>query len=157
MTELTLELAKKLTQDAESTEFTIDFDELWQWCGYSRKDSAKRMLKSRFFENMDYIESLHCAVEHDNHAGSSLHEKSSATKPMKTWTTPDCAKKFGMLSQTKQGDKVRDYFVKAEKELRAIQANLTPAELVLQQAQRLVDQERKQRELEKEFKIFYLT
>lgn len=37
---------------------------------------------------------------------------------MKIWVTPDCAKKFGMLAQTKEGDKVRNYFVKAEKELR---------------------------------------
>ena len=148
--QLTQELAKQLTQEAESTEFTVDFDELWQWCGYSRKDNAKRMLKSRFFESMDFVETFLTLEEHDNHAGSSLHKKSSATKPMKIWTTPDCAKKFGMLAQTKEGDRVRDYFVEAEKELRAIQANLTPAELLLQQAQRLVDQERKQRELEKE-------
>jgi hypothetical protein len=41
MTELTLELAKQLTQDAESTSFPVDFDELRQWCDYTSKHKAK--------------------------------------------------------------------------------------------------------------------
>lgn len=154
MTELTLELAKQLTQEAESTDFTVDFDELWQWCGYTRKDNAKKVLEKNFNKGLDYEERfLH--FEEWASAGGSSNQPPNRT--IKLYTTPDCAKEFGMLARTEQGRTVRQYFIKAEKELRAIQANLTPAELVLQQAQRLVDQERKQRELEKEFKIFYLT
>lgn len=46
---------------SSSDEFPVNFDDLWQWCGYSRKDSAKRTLESNFEKDFDF--SLHNIVE----------------------------------------------------------------------------------------------
>ena len=35
-------------------DFVIDFDQVWKWLGYSRKDPAKRLLEKSFKENIDY-------------------------------------------------------------------------------------------------------
>lgn len=35
-------------------DFIIDFDTVWKWCGFSRKDPAKRLLEKHFIENTDY-------------------------------------------------------------------------------------------------------
>ncbi len=47
-----IELAKQLVESYE--EFPVDFDLLWQWCGYSRKQKAKDMLIRNFEENFDF-------------------------------------------------------------------------------------------------------
>lgn len=111
MTEFNLELAKQLTQDAEANEFSVDFDLLWQWCGYSRKDNAKRMLKSRFFENMDYVESpLIETSEWKSEDNLSAQEKAIATSKMKIFVTTDCALAFLQLSKISTERTI--YFIK---------------------------------------------
>lgn len=116
MTEFNLDIAKQLTQDAEANEFSVDFDMLWQWCGYSSKHKAKEQLVRNFEKDMDYVETL---LRQTGEWAST--EGSSDQPPIRTikiWTTPDCAKEFGMLAKTEKGKQVRKYFIRAEKELR---------------------------------------
>lgn len=116
MTEFNLELAKQLTQDAEANEFSVDFDFLWEWCGYNQKSDAKKVLKRNFEEGLDYVENpLSQTPEWASAEGSSDHPP---IRTIKIWTTPDCAKEFGMLAKTEKGKQVRKYFIRAEKELR---------------------------------------
>ena len=35
-------------------EFPIDFDDAWQWIGYSRKDAAKLLLEFAFDKDFDF-------------------------------------------------------------------------------------------------------
>ena len=35
-------------------EFVIDFDDVWKWCGFSRKDPAKRLLEKHLTHDVDY-------------------------------------------------------------------------------------------------------
>ena len=35
-------------------DFVIDFDNAWKWCGFSRKDPAKRVLEKNFTIDIDY-------------------------------------------------------------------------------------------------------
>lgn len=118
MKEFNLELAKQLTQDAEANEFSVDFDFLWEWCGYSKKSHAKESLKKNFEDGLDYIEQEPHQRQSVNHASFSPQEQASNARTQKIWTTPDCAKEFGMLAKTEQGKQVRKYFIHAEKELR---------------------------------------
>jgi hypothetical protein len=37
------------------TEFIIDFETVWRWCGFTRKDNAKRLLQKKFEKDIDYI------------------------------------------------------------------------------------------------------
>lgn len=115
MAEFNLELAKQLTEDSETSEFSVDFEELWQWCGYSKKDKAKDQLTRNFEEDLDYIVVFPDMGEWASSGGFS---DQPPVRTIEIWTTTDCAKEFGMLAKTEKGKQVRKYFIKAEKELR---------------------------------------
>ena len=38
----------------DNTKFVIDFDNVWKWVGFSRKDHAKRVLDKNFTIDTDY-------------------------------------------------------------------------------------------------------
>ena len=37
-----------------STDFVVDFDHIWKWIGFARKDNAKRVLEKNFVIDIDY-------------------------------------------------------------------------------------------------------
>jgi hypothetical protein len=43
---------EEIVQSAE--EFPVDFDDAWQWIGYSTKGNALRVLKENFEESIDF-------------------------------------------------------------------------------------------------------
>lgn len=85
--------------------FPIDFDDVWQWTGYSEKGKAKRaLLTAGFVENVDFLPIL---------------AKSSGGRPAeKIYLTIDCFKMFCMMAGTSKGHEVRLYFLECEKELK---------------------------------------
>lgn len=100
---LTIKEALKLVK--QKSEFKVDFDSLWQWCGYTRKDNAKKVLTDNFERNFDF--------------SCELRKNPSRGRPKEIITlTLDAAKEFAMLAQTPQGKEVRKYFIQAEKEAR---------------------------------------
>jgi len=86
--------------------FPIDFDEAWQWIGYSQKGHAKTAFeKGGFIEGTDFFRDL---------------EKSSGgRRPEKIYLTVECFKMFCMMAGTAKGREVRLYFLDCEKELKA--------------------------------------
>lgn len=52
MTDFNIRLARALVESDE--DYPVDFDELWRWCGYSRKNNAKRVLLDNFEKGLDY-------------------------------------------------------------------------------------------------------
>ncbi len=95
---------------SSTDEFAVDFNLVWEWLGYSRKDSAKRKFESSgFVEGQDFQVS-HTKVE--NPEGGRPEEK--------MYLTVDCVKSFCMMANTEQGKQVRQYFIEAEKELRQL-------------------------------------
>ncbi|WP_414755850.1 hypothetical protein [Anabaena sp. CCY 9910] len=111
--EFTLELAEKLHNSNQ----IIDCDWAWSVLGYSRKDSAKRMLTGYFEQNFDYFVQLPDesseALPHDI-----FHinvENSKAGRPVeKIYLTIECFKEMGMLSKSEQGRQIRKYFLQCE-------------------------------------------
>lgn len=97
---------RKILRSKES--YPVDFDQAWEWVGYSRKDSAKRTLLDNFKENENYS-ILRFNVEQKKGKGGSNKEKILLTK--------DTFKMFCMLAQTSKGNEVREYFIKVEKKL----------------------------------------
>jgi phage anti-repressor protein len=91
-------------------EFPVDFDNVWVWLGFSRKDSAKRgFLDAGFFEGQDFRFS-HNKVE-----------KSEKGRPSeKLMLTIDCFKMFCMMAGTDQGWQVRLYFLDCERRLKEL-------------------------------------
>jgi phage anti-repressor protein len=88
----------------ETNPFPVDFDEAWQWVGYSKKAHAKESLLKKFKEGIDFH------VPHERHMKISKHN------PVKIYLSIDCFKMFCMLADTKKGDEVRLYYISLEKE-----------------------------------------
>ena len=42
-----------LNFDSEN-DYIINFEDVWKWLGFTRKDNAKRLLEKSFKENIDY-------------------------------------------------------------------------------------------------------
>lgn len=104
----TLSLATEILESNKDDDFKVDFNPLWEWCGYSRKDSAKRTLDNNFELDFDF----HIIVEPTT-TGIQANPRQTIM------LTVDAAKEFAMLAQTSQGKQVRKYFIQAEKALRA--------------------------------------
>ncbi|MFN6540691.1 MAG: hypothetical protein RM021_030725 [Nostoc sp. EkiNYC01] len=111
--EFTLELAQQLHDSNQ----IIDFDWAWPVLGYSRKDSAKRMLTGYFEQNFDYFVQLPDespeALPHDI-----FHTDVENSKPgrptEKIYLTVECFKEMGMLAKSEQGRQIRKYFLTCE-------------------------------------------
>jgi phage anti-repressor protein len=111
--EFTFELVQQLHTSRQLT----DFDWAWQVLGYSRKDSAKRILTSYFELNFDYFvqatdespESLPCRIFHIEVGNS------KAGRPVeKIYLTVECFKEMGMLAKSESGKQIRKYFLICE-------------------------------------------
>lgn len=83
-------------------EFPVNFEDAWQWLGYSRKDKALDTLKSYFEFGLDF---------------STMRGKSpTGGRPSDSYSlTVSCLKEFGMIAKTAQGKLIRKYFIECER------------------------------------------
>ena len=88
-----------------SEEFPVDFDDAWQWIGYSRKSDAKKVLEVNFDKGSDFCGDF----RKNNFRGRPLE---------KIFLTIDCFKSFCMMAGTEKGKEVRRYFLNCESELK---------------------------------------
>ena len=101
--ELSQSLIVSLLQS--QNDFPVDFDDAWQWVGYSRKSDAKKVLEASFDEGSDFCGDL----RKNNLRGRPLE---------KIFLTVDCFKSFCMMAGTTKGKDVRRYFLNCESELK---------------------------------------
>lgn len=105
LTVFSLEVAQSLLDSG--IEFPVDFDALWVWCGYSRKDSALRMLQDQMSESLEFI------VSHTKEEDVTAFGGYRSTT--KYWLSVDAAKMFAMMAKTEKGKEVRKYFIECER------------------------------------------
>jgi phage anti-repressor protein len=87
-------------------EFPVDFDQAWQWAGYSTKHKALLKLKKHFSDSEDFT--------------TKRLKNSSAGRPSDSYyLTNDCFKMFCMMAGTEKGAEVRRYYIQCEKTLKA--------------------------------------
>lgn len=101
-----MELSRELVFEFIESEspFPIDFEQAWQWIGYTRKDNAKRVLDENFETELDF---------------SSLMRKSPMGRPTELIKLSlDCFKQLAMMAGTEKGQEVRRYFINCETELK---------------------------------------
>ena len=93
------------------TDFVIDFDNVWRWCGYSRKDHAKRVLEKYFIADTDYKVELPAPPTSGagikNLGGSGLN-KEKITLNIRTF------KKYCLKSDTEKSAEIHNYYIKLE-------------------------------------------
>jgi phage anti-repressor protein len=87
---------------AQSTEeFPVDFNDAWQWVGYSTKQKGLNMLTTNFEEGIDFL---------------TARLKSTGGRPAEGYyLAVDCFKSFCMMAGTEKGKEVRKYYIRIEK------------------------------------------
>ncbi|MEM9945380.1 MAG: hypothetical protein AAF810_04880 [Cyanobacteria bacterium P01_D01_bin.36] len=124
--EFSQDTALMLTQSTDP--FPVDFDNAWQWLGYSRKDHGKTALgwdsetktwKGPFVEDFDFSRTF----------GKSTGGRS----PELIMLTIDCFKSLGMMAGTERGKQVRRYFLECERQLKDVRDILSLTSLTSQQ------------------------
>ncbi|MBL1176814.1 hypothetical protein [Pantanalinema sp. GBBB05] len=105
--ELSQSLVRSLIESDE--QFSVDFDNAWQWIGYSSKQAAKKKLVRNFEPGSDYL-SKWMSVPHSN--------GSTASRVEKIYLTVDCFKSLAMMAGTEKGREVRRYFLDCEQNLK---------------------------------------
>ena len=79
----------------ESTEeYPVDFDEAWQWLGYSTKQKAKSKLEENFEEGIDFLT-------------KGLKSSTGGRPSDLIVLTIDCFKSMGMMAGTEKGKQIR--------------------------------------------------
>lgn len=135
-----LNLMETITEYIKSEDaFPVDFEAFWQWCGFARKDNAKRVLEKNFTQSVDY------------QVFRSKAENPKGGRPANVIRISiDCAKSFAMLAQTDKGREVRLYFLECEKQLQALTTKKGKLEILKQSVQTLIDHEERITDLEQE-------
>jgi hypothetical protein len=106
-------------------DFIIDFENIWKWLGFSRKDPAKRLLEKNFTNEVDFKiqktttingrsvletkESIfHQSVENKNKL------ETRGRREENIMLTVNAFKKFCLKANTKKADEIHDYYIKLE-------------------------------------------
>jgi phage anti-repressor protein len=138
LTQFDKTIAQQLLDSSES--FPVDFNVAWEWLGYARKDLAKRN-----FLSYDFVKGIDYEVFHVS------EENSNGGRPTESIIlSVDCFKMWAMMSKTEQGKLVRVYFLECEKVAKQAQNNLSPAQILLKQAEFLVKIEQEQERIKLE-------
>jgi len=123
----------------------INARELWENLEVKTKFAdwiSRKIDDSMFVEGQDYL-----VLKTENRNNRNLQESKDYIISL------EMAKHLAMMEKTGRAFEVRQYFIDAEKKLRQIAVKapvrLTPAEMLLQQAQLMLEMERKTSELDK--------
>ena len=105
-------------------DFVIDFDNVWKWLGFSRKDNGKAVLRKHFTVDIDYQvikaapESSGAAFEDNEPApeieGASQNFGGAGSNKETIMFSVNTFKKFCLKAGTKKADEVHDYYIKLE-------------------------------------------
>ena len=136
-------------------EFIIDFDNVWKWMGFTRKDNAKTCLEKHFTNDIDYqVKKAAPATSGAPFGGAGLNKE-------QIMLTINTFKKFCMKANTKKADEIHEYYIKLE-ELLQETLNEESDELKLQlsckdEENKILDEENKKltkKYVKKEKKVF---
>lgn len=115
------------------TDFIIEFDSVWKWLGFTRKEECKRLLTKHFQANENYIIKK---VHEENLAlkvggASLLNPKHGGQNKERILMTITTFKKLCLKSNTKKATEIHDYYINLEETLQEI-TNEESSELRLQ-------------------------
>lgn len=88
-------------------DFVIDFDNVWKWMGFTRKDNGKRVLERHFTVNIDYFISYEKREIGTVLGGAGLNKET-------IMLTVDTFNRFCLKAGTKKADEVHDFHLKLE-------------------------------------------
>lgn len=93
-------------------DFIIDFDNIWKWVGFTRKDNAKVLLNKYFVENIDFKIVF---LQSQENLKKNTNKKNKGGRPEEQiLLTINTFKKFCLKAGTKRADEIHDYYIKLE-------------------------------------------
>ena len=121
-------------------DFVIEFEKIWKWLGFQRKEFCKRVLTKHFIEEIDYkIVLLQPEENPDTHINLGGRPKEDIYMNINTF------KKLCLKSNTKKADEIHDYFIKMEETFQeVINEESNELKLQLQQKDKLLIEKDKQ-------------
>ena len=108
-----------------NNDFIIEFDTVWKWVGFTRKDNSKRLLEKYFVLDLDY-KVLLLPKEEQNTKEVLLHkrveqnlkqDKRGGNNKETILLTINTFKKFCLKADTKKADEIHNYYIKLEEVL----------------------------------------
>ena len=108
-----------------NNDFIIDFDNIWKWVGFTRKDNSKRLLEKYFVLDLDY-KVLLLSKEEQNTKEVLLptqgeqnlkQDKRGGNNKETILLTINTFKKFCLKADTKKADEIHNYYIKLEEVL----------------------------------------
>jgi len=114
-----------------TTDFVIDFDNVWEWLGFSNKANSKRLLEKQFIIDKDYKVRVIFGDEQTKHTKGG-HNREIIMLNVETF------KKFCLKAGTKKADEIHDYYIRLEKTLQEV-IQEESAEMKLQLEQKSVE------------------
>lgn len=102
-----------------------------------------RIKQFEFTENSDYV-----VIAMAPQKNGALESTTYAQERIEYHVSLDMAKELAMVERNAKGKEARQYFISIEKAYKLQHISLTPAELILRQAQMLVNQERRLAEMD---------
>ncbi len=100
----------------DDNKFIINFDDIWKWVGFMRKDPAKRLLISKFTENINFIyqKDVHFKVEMLLERDKIKNKNANINNEV-ILLNVSTFKKFCIKASTQRADEICDYYIKMEK------------------------------------------
>lgn len=103
--EFSHDLAIALVQSED--QFPVDFDNAWQWLGYSTKQMARKKLVNNFDQDLDFLI-------------KGLKSPTGGRSSEYIVLTVDCFKSLGMMAGTSKGRQIRRYFLDCERQVQQV-------------------------------------
>ena len=93
----------------KSNDFVVDFDDIWKWLGFTRKDNAKTVLERHFIKDVNYqIKNIFPAI-----AGKGRPSEKIMLN-IKTF------KKMCLKANTSKANEIHEYYIKLEETLHEV-------------------------------------
>jgi hypothetical protein len=99
------------------TDFVVDFDNVWKWTGFTRKDNAKRVLEKNFTNHIDFNIKKSDIIHEETapQVGGIFPEPVNGGQNKETiMLTVNTFKKFCLKANTKKADEIHEYYIKLE-------------------------------------------
>ena len=127
----------------QRNDFVIDFDDVWQWLGFTLKENAKRMLLKQFNLDIDYkfiarqVGRANNSVKQNisKQGNQTTHPRGGHNKEI-IMLTIRTFKLFCLKAGTKKAEQIHEYYVKLEETLQeVIQEESNELKMQLEQKQ----------------------
>ena len=134
-------------------DFIVDFDEVYDYIGFSSKHKAKELLLKNFIKDKDFMMFNEDKILLTRSGEQDINKKHGGSNKELIKLTINCYKKFCMTAKTKQSFQIYDYYISMEEVINNyIENKILEKDNLLEETKKILELKDKQLE-EKELEI----